>query len=210
MFSDSRWKDSNRYYGSANNFLFTLTPELNIYRTAGAGGCSSSIQGAQAGAHANVPTNYQYLNMKTYGYPHGLGMGGHLENFRFFIPDNMDEGTSDDNLVCIAGSSDLTYEPGEIVPPVPTTGIIDRYSRNSVPQGNFNIDCLEIWACGGESAISRGMEAQSKDRDVRNSNINKARQCDKAAFANSAFDQEFLLGNTFAHQSHAKDRDGST
>jgi len=193
--------------------LFTLTPELNIYRTTGGGSSNvhSSTSGSGNTSNANVSTNYQYLNMKTYGYPHGLGMGGHLEKFRFFIPDNMDEGTSSDYRVCIAGSSDLTYESGEIVPPVPISGLIDRnrYVKNTTPQGNFNIDCLEVWACGGDSAIDKGTDAQSKDRDVRNANINKARQCDKAAFANSAFDQEFLLGNTFAHQSHAKDRDGN-
>jgi hypothetical protein len=45
------------------------------------------------------------------------------------------------------------------------------------------------------------------DRDVRAENIQKARKVDKAQFFNSAFDQEFLLGNTFAHKGQVQGRD---
>ena len=31
-YTEHRWKDSNRFYGNSNTFLFTLFPHLNIYR----------------------------------------------------------------------------------------------------------------------------------------------------------------------------------
>ena len=115
MFSESRWKDSNRFYGTSENILFALAPELNIYRTSG--GTSPDTQSFNPNTpNTNCSTNFQYLNMKTYGYPHGFGMGGHLEKFRFFIPDTMDDG-SGDYKVCIAGEKDLTFEYGSLIPP---------------------------------------------------------------------------------------------
>lgn len=207
MFSESRWKDSNRFYGTAENILFTLSPALNIYRAsggpdtdvgssaAGSSGASASTNSA-AKPNANCSTNYQYLNMKTYGYPHGFGMGGALDRFRIFIPDTMDEGTKD-HKECTGNDSDLTYESGALVTPSENTGFISNVNDLGT---RFNIECLEVWACGGDEIINSGLSAQSKDRDVRAENINKARQCDKAAFANNTFDQEFLLGKTFEHK----------
>lgn len=55
--------------------------------------------------------------------------------------------------------------------------------------------------------VRRGLNAQKMDRDVRAENIQKARKVDKAQFFNSAFDQEFLLGNTFAHKGQVQGRD---
>ena len=151
-------------------------------------------------ANSNCNTNFQYMNLKTYGYPHGFGMGGHLERFRFFIPDNMDEGSKTEKL-CVANDYDLSYQSGKfLVDPFPDDDILNREYG-----GKFNVDALEIWACGGEDVIQCGLKAQAKDRDIRNDNINKARQCDKAAFIGK-FDQEFLLGKTFAHRQQMEDR----
>lgn len=202
MFAAQRWKDSNRFYGSPDNILFTLSPELKIYRASGGSGASGA-SGAGGGSmpNGNTSTNYQYLNMKTYGYPHGFGMGGHLERFRFFVPDTMDEGRGDDK-VCVANDSDLTYERGQLIAPSANLGFLTNINDIGT---KFNIECLEVWACGGDEVISAGLSAQSKDRDVRAENINKARQCDKAAFAGNAFDQEFLLGKTFEHKTRMAD-----
>jgi len=204
MFSESRWKDSNRFYGTPDNILFTLSPELKIYRASGGSGSGSTSAASGGGgstSNANTSTNYQYLNLKTYGYPHGFGMGGHLERFRFFIPDTMDEGCRDDK-VCVANDSDLTFERGQIVAPSANQGFIGHINDIGT---KFNVECLEVWACGGDELIRTGLFAQSKDRDVRAENINKARQCDKAAFAGNAFDQEFLLGKTFEHKTRMAD-----
>lgn len=92
VFSNERWKESNKFYGSSSNFIFTLSPELRIFRT------KSSSNG-----------NYQYLNTKSYKLPHGLGFGGSddFESFRLFIPDTLEN--------CIAKTNCLTYETGTII-----------------------------------------------------------------------------------------------
>ena len=41
---------------------------------------------------------------------------------------------------------------------------------------------------------------QARDRSDRDQIIQQARKVDKAQFANSSFDQEFLLAKTFAHK----------
>eukprot|EP01041_Mallomonas_annulata_P003295 gene3295-6528_t len=132
-YSEDRWRDSNRFYGSTGTFLFTLSPELNIYRN-------------KNGSNEA----YQWLNLKSYGLPHGLGLGGNTEKFRLFIPDSLEN--------------------------------------------------CQIWACGGEDMIASGMKALVKDRSNRDDLIRQARKVDKAAFADNAFDQEFLLSKTFAHK----------
>jgi hypothetical protein len=61
-------------------------------------------------------------------------------------------------------------------------------------------DVMEVWGCGGEASLEHALQAQAKDRGDRDALIQKARQVDKAQFANNTFDQEFLLGKTFAHK----------
>lgn len=167
-FCANRWKDSNRFYGSSSNFLFTITPELKIIRSK-----SGSNQ------------HFQWLNTRTHGFPHGFGLGGSIEQFRFFITDNMEQN--------IATSSCLTFESGKII------------SGNPI-KDEFEILALEVWGTGGEILIQKGLEAQSKDREIRDESIKRAQKCDKAAFFNSGFDQEFLLSNTMKHKQEAQDR----
>lgn len=59
---------------------------------------------------------------------------------------------------------------------------------------------MEVWGCGGTASLEHALMAQAKDRGDRDALIQKARQVDKAQFANNSFDQEFLLGKTFGHK----------
>ena len=61
---------------------------------------------------------------------------------------------------------------------------------------------LEVWACGGEDLIQRGIQAQEKEREIRDENIQKARKVDKGAFFSNAFDREFLLSKTLGHKAN--------
>ena len=45
-----------------------------------------------------------YLNKKGYSLPHGLGMGGKIENFRLFIDEDMEK--------CKTTLGGLTFEKG--------------------------------------------------------------------------------------------------
>ena len=47
-----------------------------------------------------------YLNTKGFALPHGLGMGGDTENFRFFIPERFDD--------CTASTACGTFKPGTL------------------------------------------------------------------------------------------------
>lgn len=136
--------------------------------------------------------NYCWLNNKSYGMPHGLGLGGSMESFRFFIPETFEK--------CTAKESCLTFEGGKLLPQRND----DQY-MDSITKSNFEIDYLEVWACGGEQFIQDGLKALAKEREIRDENIQKARKVDKAQFFNNSFDQEFLLSGTFAHRGQSRD-----
>lgn len=156
-FADTPWKESNDFYGGAGCFLLQLEPEFQILQSK-----PSSAQ------------NYMYLNLKGYSTPHGLGMGGTVSSFRFFISESMEP---DRNM---AKTSCLTYETGEVV-------------RGQYRQ--FDIDTIEVWGLGGEDAL----KARADKRDQMNRALQKIRQVDKKAFLND-FDKGTLLSKTFAHQ----------
>ncbi len=153
--------------GSSNSFLFSLSPKYRVYRSKSPSGDS-----------------YQWLNMKSYSQPHGLGLGGTVDGFRLFIPDTL-EG-------CIAMESCPTYEAGRLI-----------------DGGKFEIHTMEIWGCGGSEVVSSALEAQAEERQTQDMLIHRARQVDKAAFFNNDFDREFLLSNTVSHLKDGIDRLGN-
>lgn len=133
---------------------------------------------------SKIPGNgaYQWLNSKSFGLPHGMGLGGTLEGFRIFIPESLEN--------CTARDSCPTYENGRLI-----------------TQGeNFEIDTLEIWGCGGNSRVEQALKAQQANRKVIDEAIAKARKVDKAQFFDSSFDREFLLSNTFSHDKEKQER----
>lgn len=66
-FATDSWKLGPKFYGKPETFLFHLHPKMNIYDT------------------TPFNTNYQYFNLKQKTMPNGLGMGGQLEYFGFWI-----------------------------------------------------------------------------------------------------------------------------
>lgn len=70
----------------------------------------------------NSNNHFQYLNLKGFSLPHGFGMGGSTEAFRFFIPEALDD-------TCIGRSACLTFEQGELCP--------DQSRR-------FEVDIMEV------------------------------------------------------------------
>jgi hypothetical protein len=166
IFSDAPWKDSNRFYGNSNSFLFSLVPQFKILRS------SATTNGA-----------FQWLNLKSYGLPHGIGVGGTNENFRLHIPDSLED--------CLVRTQCDTFERGRLI----SSG------------ERFEIMDLEVFGVGGDLAVAEALQAQGKDRNMRNELIQKARTVDKAAFLDNSFDQEFLLSKTFSHKVRAAKED---
>ena len=143
-------------------------------------------------------SNYQWLNMKSYGMPHGLGLGGSMDSFRLFISESFEN--------CTAGESCLTFDGGNLLPEKKVSSSSNDYDGDVIAKNNFEIDFVEVWATGGEQYIQQGLKALAKDREIRDENIQRARKVDKAQFFNNAFDQEFLLSGTFSHRAQAADR----
>jgi len=66
-FATDSWKLGPKFFGKPETFLFHLHPKMNIYDS------------------TPFNTNYQYFNLKQKTMPNGLGMGGQLEYFGFWV-----------------------------------------------------------------------------------------------------------------------------
>ena len=66
-FATDAWKMGPKFVGKPESFLFHLHPKMNIYDS------------------TPFNSNYQYFNLKQKTMPNGLGMGGQLEYFGFWI-----------------------------------------------------------------------------------------------------------------------------
>ena len=95
-FARESWVQAPNFYGSESCFLFSAQPELGVYRW------------VTHSAHRNVivrclhrvsrPSghnkNFMYCNSGASSLPNGIGMGGQLEYFGFFLDDTLDKGHS--------------------------------------------------------------------------------------------------------------------
>jgi len=133
-------------------------------------------------------TNYAYMNtvkIENSQYPYGIGFGGSTVEFRLWLDgDNIVE-----NSYIIP--SDNTYEVGYIIP-------------NKNNHGKLYISKIEIFGLGGAEAL----EAQTEHRLNLQKMRDKKKKVDKAAFLDSDFDKEFLLGNTYSHVKEKEERGG--
>jgi len=66
-FATDSWKMGPKFVGKPESFLFHLNPKMNIYDS------------------TPFNSNYQYFNLKQKTMPNGLGMGGQLDYFGFWI-----------------------------------------------------------------------------------------------------------------------------
>ena len=93
-FASSQFKQSSKYFGDGETFLFSLEPLANVFHSVG------------------EESNFMYCNVSwTKGHgslPHGLGFGGTLDQPRFFI--------SEDFNTCHAGSLGNTFQKGDLLP----------------------------------------------------------------------------------------------
>lgn len=180
FYCHDRWRESNRFYGSSSNFIFTLDPHLRIYR-------------------AKNPSNmnFQFLATSGFNTPHGLGLGGTLDGFRLFIPDTLEN--------CVARSICPTYEPGKMIF-TDRMNVIENSHGMQNAATVFEIAHMEVWGSGGALRVEHGLLAQKETRVAMYANIEKARKVDKAQFFNNGFDREFLLSKTFSHQKDMQER----
>jgi len=85
-FGSDSWKLGPKFFGSTDCFLFNIHPCMNIYDS------------------TPFNQNYQYFNLKQQTMPNGLGMGGQLEYFGYWLD-------SDFGLIKTAPSCSTFHSP---------------------------------------------------------------------------------------------------
>ena len=125
-FATDPWKMGPKFYGKQESFLFHLHPKMNVYDT------------------TPFNTNYQYFNLKQKTMPNGLGMGGQLEYFGFWIDNEFG--------ILKTSPSCSTYHSPQLAE---TEGKIRRLEVFGV--GELKDDDLE----GGPSVLDMDPEAQA-------------------------------------------------
>jgi hypothetical protein len=126
--------------------------------------------------------NFQYLKVRGRQGLQGLGLGGDELTPRLLLDREFEQ--------CRAGALDLTYEEGALRGPGRPPGFLPHV--------------IEAWGLGGDAAAA-AQAAERQDLDRLQTN---RRKVDKKALAGNAFDREFLLGKTFAHEGQKQGREG--
>ena len=170
------WKVSKDFYGNSDCFLFSIDPVVRVMRPRGQGG------------------NYMYCNPESRsrgydGLAHGIGFGGNTDKPRLFLSESFDS--------CMAGSADLTFEPGSLLPP----------KKDGNPTKYFDLEALEVWGVGGDAVVEEALGARHKQREILASNIRKARKVDKAAFLDD-FRSGLIESKAFKHRGEIRGRNG--
>jgi hypothetical protein len=168
MLSRDEWKYSSNFFGPSGGVgccLFQLEPTFQLLNP-------------QKRRGAN--TNYQWMNCKRHrkDLPHGIGMGGESDFFRFLLTPTFKN--------CISRPTGLTYELGQIA-----------------SNETFDVGTVEIWGCGGKNAAAKREEKKEEERLFQESR----RKVDKKQLLDG-FTTEFLLSNTFKHRKEQNDRGG--
>lgn len=98
-------------------------------------------------------------------------MGGKLDNWRFFIDEEMEK--------CKTSLGGSTFERGIL--------------SSAIGSDSFNIDSIEVFGCGGATAL----EKQQRERDMDAVALEKKRKVDKAKLLG---DKDLFFSKTFAFQ----------
>ncbi|GAX26157.1 hypothetical protein FisN_18Hh273 [Fistulifera solaris] len=162
-FTASPWKESKDFYGNTDCFLFQVAPRTSIFRPSGS------------------DRNFMYCNSyaRSKGYDqqaHGIGFGGTTTEPRLFFPESFEQ--------CIAGSRDLTFAHGQLLPD---------------GQRFFELDSLEVWGVGGSEVVAAALGAQHQARAIKAENLRKARTVDRAQFLDD-FQSGVIESKAFAHR----------
>jgi hypothetical protein len=162
-FTASPWKESKDFYGNTDCFLFQVAPRTSIFRPSGS------------------DRNFMYCNSyaRSKGYDqqaHGIGFGGSTTEPRLFFPESFEQ--------CIAGSRDMTFAHGQLLPD---------------GQRFFELDSLEVWGVGGSEVVAAALGAQHQARAIKAENLRKARTVDRAQFLDD-FQSGVIESKAFAHR----------
>ena len=180
-FTASPWKESKDFYGDTDCFLYQMAPRTSVYRPTG------------------NARNFMYCNShaRSRGYDqqsHGIGFGGSVDQPRLFLAESSLEDHS------IAGSRDMTFSHGSLLPPVSE----DDASGSNL-QSHFELLSLEVWGVGGSEVVTAALGERKKARQVKQEAINRSRKVDKAQFLDD-LRSGVIESKAFAHRQQVDGR----
>jgi len=181
FYTNNGWKESKKFYGSSDCFLFRAEPIWNVYRPLSfVQSWGQTLVGDKevdgipmtfvGDSQTKYKENYMYFNPSTCSLvggrgesKHGLILGGTKEQPRFYLKESLTQ--------CIASSGnfqDKTFESGPLLP-----CLWDKY---------YNVDVLEVWAVGGE--IRDALLAREKQKDRVDTRLKQLQKVDSHQFLN--------------------------
>ena len=107
------------------------------------------------------------------------------------MPDDLGDAVLDVRPSC------LSFEAGDLAPT----------AAREPGDSRVGLAALEVWGvCGSPDDLAAAVAGRAETRKDAAAFIQKARTVDKAAFLDSAFDREHLLGKTFGNAGGADAR----
>lgn len=171
FFTASPWIESPSFTGSSDCFLFAFdckSEKIKFFKVLEKPDrdlksymyCHpSTLKAANVRGAANT-------SKKTDGLVHGLGVGGTALQPRLHLTETFED--------CRAMNYCQLFEDGDLL-----------LGHAQASLNYFDVDCIEVWAVGGEEWINESMARQRGHRDVYEANLVNARTVkDKKQFIN--------------------------
>ena len=205
FYTANPWRESNKFYGTSDCFLFRADPIWNVYRP------RCFVQGWKIDHTVDdslssplrkkkLKENYMYFHSSTNHMGSGAGMvasgsgyrsmkstktgimsGGTTDQPRFHISETFEQ--------CIASSGsmmDMTFESGPLLP-----GQWDKY---------YNIDVLEVWGVGGEDIVRDATSAKDKNEAMKEAFRKNIQRVDRKQFLDDFRSGLFGSNKLFEHR----------
>ncbi|XP_060069360.1 MTOR-associated protein MEAK7-like [Ylistrum balloti] len=157
-YASEKWQLNSKFYGSSDNFLFTLSPQYGIYNT------------------TTYNSNYMYLNQGQQTLPNGLGMGGQFDYFGLWIDQSFNYGHSKAQPRCTTyASPQLSGTPEfEVValevwevgpePKADSDDEEDKEVKKSILDGNS--EAKAMLSLIGKERVSEGYRDEDDDMEI--------------------------------------------
>ncbi len=168
FFTTESWIESTEYFGSDDCFLFAMDHEENNVRIIRPKACRSTraIKRYMYCHPSSLATSRMKGldgQCKTNGSVHGIGIGGTASQPRLHITESLEE--------CRALAYDRLFDDGDLL-----------FGKCTQSLFYFDVDCIEVWAVGGNEWIADALRAQKEAKQIHAANLRNARRVEKVQF----------------------------
>ena len=162
FFTTDSWIESTEYFGTDDCFLFAMDHKENKVRIVRP---KDSIKNPTMKRYMYChPSSFATSRMRgfdgqnitTNGSVHGIGIGGTASQPRLHITESLEE--------CRALAYDRLFDDEDL--------LLGKCNQSLF---YFDIDCIEVWAVGGDEWISDALRAQKQAKQILAANLKKAR-----------------------------------